>query len=134
MIRLLQSPPMASARWLVPAATNCAAVIRANMNPAHAAWMSNAGQFSLSRSCTRFPVEGKHMSGVKVATTSRSTSDGSQPAAFTQRVAAWVHRSLVAWCGSANRRSWIPVRLTIHSGSNPCVSCKSRLLITLSGT
>ena len=41
------------------------------------------------------------------------------PAAFRQRMAACVQRSLVAWCGSANRRSWIPVRLTIHSGSKP---------------
>ncbi len=65
------------------------------------------------------------MSGVNVATTNRSTSAGSRPADFRQRMAAWVHRSLVAWCGSANRRSWIPVRLTIHSGSNPWVSRKS---------
>ena len=36
--------------------------------------MSNAGQFSLSRSCTRLAVDGKHMSGVNVPTTSRSMS------------------------------------------------------------
>ena len=59
MTRLLQSPPMTRARWLVPAATNCAAVIRAKMNPAQAAWMSNAGQLSLSRSWTRLAGRGK---------------------------------------------------------------------------
>ena len=61
---------------------------RAKTNPAQAAWTSNAGQFSLSRSCTRFAVDGKAMSGVKVARTSRSTSQGSRPAAFRQRIAA----------------------------------------------
>ena len=39
------------------------------------------------------------MSGVMVPMMSRSTSDGSQPAAFRQRVAAWAQRSLVAWWG-----------------------------------
>ncbi len=75
------------------------------MNPAQAAWMSNAGQFNFKRSWTRLPVDGKHMSGVNVPTTSKSTSDGAQPADFRQRIAAWVQRSLVAWWGSANRRS-----------------------------
>ena len=74
------------------------------------------------------------MSGVNVPTTSRSTSDGSHSAAFRQRTAAWVQRSLVAWWGRANRRSRMPVRLTIHSGSNPCDSRRSKLLMTLSGT
>ena len=98
MTRLLQSPPMTRARWLVPAATNCAAVTSAKTNPAQAAWTSNAGQFSLSRSWTRFAVEGKHMSGVKVPTTSRSTSDGSHPArlqAAGRGVGAEVARRLV---------------------------------------
>ena len=74
------------------------------------------------------------MSGVNVPTTSKSTSEGLQPAASRQRVAAWTLRSLVAWCGKANLRSWMPVRLTIHSGSNPCDSRRSWLVTTLSGT
>ena len=51
-----------------------------------------------------FAVEGKHMSGVNVPTTRRSISDGSTSAAFRQRTAAWVQRSLVAWWGKANLR------------------------------
>ncbi len=58
--------------------------------------MSNAGQLSFSRSCTRLAVEGNAMSGVNVASTTRSTSAGSQLAALRQRIAAWVQRSLVA--------------------------------------
>ncbi len=59
------------------------------------------------------------MSGVNVPTTNRSTSEASTPAAFKQRKAAGTHKSLVAWCGAANLRSEIPVRLKIQSGSNP---------------
>ena len=74
------------------------------------------------------------MSGVIVPSTSRSTSDGSQPAAFRQRDAACEQRSLVAWWGAANRLSWIPVRATIHSGSKPWEMRRSSFVTTCSGT
>ena len=63
--------------------------------------MSNAGQFSLSRSWTRLPVEGKAMSGVKVASTRRSTSVGlaiGRLQAADRRLGAQVAGGLVRQC------------------------------------
>ena len=48
--RLLQSPPITKAHWLLPVATNCAAITRAKTKPAQAACTSKAGHASLSRS------------------------------------------------------------------------------------
>ena len=97
--------------------------------------MSNAGQFSLSRSWTRFAVEGKHMSGVNVPTTSRSTSAGSQSGrlqAAGRGVGAEVARRLV--------RQGEPALVDARPVDDPVgvepvrVSRRSRLLTTCSGT
>ena len=101
--RLLQSPPITRAHWLLPVATNWAAITSAKTKPAHAACTSKAGQLSLSRSWIRLAVAGNAMSGVKVATTNRSTSAGSRPADFRQRMrglGAQVARGLVRKCES----------------------------------
>ena len=74
------------------------------------------------------------MSGVKVASTTRSMSAGLTPALSMARTAASWHRSLVAWCGRAWRRSRMPVRLTIQSESKPKRSCRCSLVTTASGT
>jgi hypothetical protein len=61
------------------------------------------------------PVEGKAMSGVTVATMSRSMADASSPACASACSIAGRQRSESACSGAAMRRSRIPVRSMIHS-------------------
>ena len=60
------------------------------MKPAHAASTSIAGQLSLSRSWTKHAVEGKAISGVKVASTTRSMSFLLTPAEVDATLAGFV--------------------------------------------
>src|SRR5205823_4600454 len=74
------------------------------------------------------------MSGVNVPRTKRSQSRAVRPVLANRSVAASTHRSEVAWCGAACRRSRMPVRLTIQSESNPSRACRWSLPTTMSGT
>jgi len=132
-MREFASPPIISATSLAPEAMYAAPVIRAYMNPAHAASTSTAAQLILSRSCTRHAVEGNDMSGVNVARTSRSTSVARTLARSRAWTAAAWQRSLVASCGRTWRRSRMPVRRTIQSESKPNWAWSLSLSMTVSG-
>src|SRR6187551_3571656 len=74
------------------------------------------------------------MSGVTVATTTRSRSAGSTHACSSAWRDAGSARSLAACPGSATCRSLIPVRSVIHSSEVSTSFDRSSLVITLSGT
>ena len=110
------SAPMTSARLIWPLRMKALAVAKAYMKPAQTACTSKAGTPARPRrSCTTTAVLGKTMSGVVVATMIISIDAASMPAASMARRAARYARSLVSWPSAARRRSWMPVRLTIHS-------------------
>ena len=77
---------------------------------------------------------GNIMSGVTVATITRSRSFGSTPAWASASRAAGSARSDIAWSSDANRRSLIPVRSVIHSSEVSTSSARSAFVITRSGT
>jgi hypothetical protein len=60
-------------------------------------------------------MAGMGMSGVMVATTTRSISATETPASVKARSAAFTPMSEAASPGAAMRRSRIPLRVTIHS-------------------
>ncbi len=73
------------------------------------------------------------MSGVAVATMTRSRSSGATPACSSAFRAAGRARSLAASSGAAIRRSLIPVRVTIHSSVVSTITSRSAFVSTLSG-
>ena len=74
------------------------------------------------------------LSGVTVATMSRSTSRGQTPARLRHTRAASQQRSLVAWCGSACRRSRMPVSRCSPLGLHPSFCSRWSFVTTPSGT
>src|SRR5881396_602281 len=74
------------------------------------------------------------MSGVTVATMTRSTSEPASPASSSASCAAGSARSESASSGAAIRRSRIPVRSTIHSSEVSISVESSSFVITRSGT
>jgi hypothetical protein len=79
-------------------------------------------------------VVGKNMSGVEVATITRSTSAASTPARSSAERAAGRARSLAASSSAAIRRSLIPVRSVIHSSDVSTICSRSAFVRTRSGT
>ena len=75
------------------------------------------------------------MSGVTVATTSRSIDAGSTPFCSSARRAAGMASSDIASVpGSARRRSRMPVRDMIHSSVVSTIVARSAFVTTRSGT
>ena len=74
------------------------------------------------------------MSGVTVATISRSSDVASTPAIASARRAAGIARSEIASPSAAIRRSRIPVRSRIHSSEVSTSRDSSSFVSTRSGT
>ena len=74
------------------------------------------------------------MSGVTVATISRSIEAGSAPAISSARRAAGRQMSVSASSSAAIRRSRMPVRSTIHSSFVSTIVDSSSFVRTRSGT
>ncbi len=74
------------------------------------------------------------MSGVTVATITRSIDDGSTPAISSARRAAGMQMSVSASSSAAIRRSLIPVRSRIHSSFVSTSFERSSFVSTRSGT
>ncbi len=74
------------------------------------------------------------MSGVTVATISRSIDAGSAPASSSARRAAGRQMSVSASSSAAIRRSRIPVRVMIHSSEVSTSSARSAFVRIRSGT
>ena len=74
------------------------------------------------------------MSGVTVATMTRSRSAAATPASSSDSLAAGSARSERASSGAAIRRSRMPVRSMIHSSEVSIIVESSSLVMTRSGT
>ena len=74
------------------------------------------------------PTDGKIMSGVVVPTAMNSMSSGTRLARSIACCAARTARSEVASLSSAMRRSWMPLRCTIHSSLVSTIFSRSALL------
>ena len=107
------------------------ATTMAYVKPEQAALTSNAPQRRPRPSCTVADVAGTVRSGVVVARTRASIWCGSRPAISIARRPASIDSDAVL---PPTRRSWMPVRSTIHSSvvSRPLVR-RSSLVSTLSG-
>src|SRR5262245_16748373 len=129
------SAPITSARLLSPLSTIPNACAIPYMNPVQPAARSYAAALSApSRSARIAAVEGNRMSGVTVATISRSISSADTPACSRAARAAGREMSDSASSSSAKRRSLIPVRVTIHSSEVSTSFARSSFVTTLSGT
>jgi hypothetical protein len=84
--------------------------------------------------CTRQAVEGNGMSGVMVATMTRSICSAVTPAIFIARWAALAARSEVNSSFAAMRRSLMPVRDVIHSSEVSTIFSRSAFVRIFSGT
>jgi hypothetical protein len=78
-------------------------------------------------------VDGKIMSGVVVATTIRSTSAGTMPAASSAAREAASARSDVISSSAAMWRARMPVRATIHSSLVSTLLASSALVTRFAG-
>ena len=86
------------------------------MKPLHTACTSKAGLPAMpSWRCTMAAVAGNTMSGVEVATMSRSMSCGCAPAACMAACAAGTASWLAGVAGSAKWRARMPVRSVIQA-------------------
>jgi hypothetical protein len=113
---------------------NCWAISTANKNPAQAAETSkHAALEAPIFVCTKQAVAGKTMSGVAVATRIKSTSSGLTLACAKAFRAAFAAMSLVCSSFAAMRRSFIPVRVVIHSSFVSTMRERSSFVSTLSG-
>ena len=87
-----------------------------------------------SWSASSAAVDGNAMSGVIVATISRSTVAASTPAISSARMQAGSAMSVIASSGLAIRRSRMPVRETTHSSVVSMNSRRSSFVMIRSGT
>jgi hypothetical protein len=81
-----------------------------------------------SAACTATAVAGNVLSGVEVASTSRSIVDASVFADASAALAAAIARSEVISPSAATCRSRIPVRCTIHSSVVSTIRDRSSLV------
>src|SRR4051812_22837277 len=116
--------------------SSCAAASdRPYMKPVQAAPMSSAPALTVPISWeTSGAAAGVTSSAVVVATSSRSTSAGSTAASASAASAARAARPSSRASGALTRRSWIPVRCTIQSGSTPMRAAIDALETIASGT
>src|SRR4051794_19656258 len=118
--RLISSAPITSTACALPVSTWAAAIERPDRKPVHAAPRSTAPACPVpSRSATRGAALGSSSSWVKVATSTRSTSEAGTPPASSASAPARVARAVRPSPSAARRRSRTPVRLTIQSSSTP---------------
>src|SRR5581483_5817345 len=129
------SPPTTSARCASPAAIipwACAIAYTKPVQPAARSYAAASGM--PRRSASSAAVDGNAMSGVTVATTSRSIDAGSAPAISSARTQAGAERSDIASGPSASLRSRMPVRVTILSSDVSTIFERSSFVTTRSGT
>src|SRR6266699_1094523 len=93
-----------------------------------------AQRFIPSSSCRMHEADGSGWSGEAVATTSRSTSEGSSPATARARSAAILPIEPFDSAGPAIRRSLMPVRSVIHWSLVSTSCSRSALVRTYGGT
>ena len=106
----------------------------AQTKPAHTACTSKAMPPVMpSLACTLVAVAGKVLSGVDVASTSRSRESAPMPAASSAARLAAQARSEVSWSSAATWRWRMPVRVLIHSSLVSMRVDSSSLLSTRSG-
>src|SRR5437868_15143476 len=113
---------------------NCCAISTPNKNPAQAAETSRQAAFLAPIFFwTKQAVAGKIMSGVAVATRSRSISSGEIFACSIALSAAVAAMWLVVSSLAAMRRSLIAVRVVVHSWLVSIMRDRSSLVIIFSG-
>ena len=129
------SPPTTSARRESPVATIPYACASAYMNPVQPADRSYAAASTAPSWSARIAaVDGNAMSGVTVATISRSIPLPSTPACSMASRLAGSARSDSASSFEAIRRSRMPVRSRIHSSVVSTYCLRSSFVTTWSGT
>ena len=135
MMELILSAPTTTTFLAVPFSTNWAPVVNANKNPLHAADRSNPQALvAPALWAMRLAVEGKSMSGVTVAQMTMSMSSGANPDLAHKDFTASAPMSDVALLGSLRmRRSWMPVRVRIHSSVVSTIFSRSKLVSLSSG-
>src|SRR3954447_24919210 len=127
-MREIVSVPITSTRS-APIAIRPWPVIKPYMKPEQAALTSNAPQRMPSSFCTAAALP-HCLSGVVVASTSASTRRGSRPAISSAWRPDSTDSPIVL---PPMRRSWMPVRDTIHSSLVSIISASSWLVSTFSG-
>ena len=135
MLLILSEPTTTTFLW-VPLEMNCPPVRRAKRKPLQAALRSNP-QALVAPALWQasWAVEGKNMSGVTVATMTRSISSAAMPRCSQRPSMTMATMSDVAFSGSLRmRRSLMPVRVRIHSSLVSTIFSRSALLRTSGGS